>query len=286
MIKIHKSPEYVRRLNKKIFKENGIIGSRFFSNACGTFVVTKISDKRTNDNHAMYEIIFDKTKSTYYRRKSVILNGEIKDYMYPTVSEIGYLGDKYLNIRNNDPELCEILRVRWKSIIERNYNPNNNNYCNYGKKGVCVDARWYNFSNFYMDIISLENFNRNDFISGNIEIDKDIKQYDLPINKRIYSKDTITLISHKNNMQYVDFNSSADKQSRYFIAENKNGEQFLYKNISEFSRCNHIGKQNICRILNRKLTNRTAGGYKYRYPTNKEMDKINNGIIYPGDKIN
>lgn len=286
MVKIHKSSKYIKSLNRQIFKRNGLIGSRFYSNKCGTFVVSKILDERTNDNHSIYEVIFDKTKSVYKCRKILILNGEIKDYMYPTVSEIGFLGEKYLNIRKNDPKLCSILRIRWKSIIDRIYNLNNNNYDNYGKKGITIDERWHNFSNFYTDIINLNNFNRNDFISGNIEIDKDVKQYNIPIYKRVYSKDTVTLVSHKNNMKYVNFDSSADKQSKYFIVENINGDKILCKNISNFSKRNNIRKTNICNILNKKLINNTAGGYKYRYPTDEEFEKIRKGILNPGDKIN
>ena len=40
----------------------------------------------------------------------------------------------------------------WDSMIQRCYNTNNDNYNNYGGRGIYVDERWHLFENFYKDM--------------------------------------------------------------------------------------------------------------------------------------
>ena len=286
MIKIRKSSKCVKILNRLIYEEHGLIGQIFYSNSCGNFIVLYKTGLTTKDRHSIFRIRFIQSKEEYDVSKNKILSGEIKDFMFRSICNIGYLGKEYSNIRQTDPELCRILKARWKSIISRVYNKNDANYPNYGAKGVTVSENWHNFSEFYNDIISLENFNRKDFINGNVDIDKDKHSLYSDNAKKIYSKDTISIITHSNNMRYVDYESSANLQSHYFIYIDKNGNEFLGKNISSFAKCNNIHKQNICKILNNNLTNKTAGGYKYRKLTYDELAKAENGEIFTGDIIN
>lgn len=42
--------------------------------------------------------------------------------------------------------------ISWRNMKARCDNPNNDNYSNYGGKGIKVCERWYNFSNFLADM--------------------------------------------------------------------------------------------------------------------------------------
>ena len=59
-------------------------------------------------------------------------------------------------------------RKSWADMKERCYNPNNNRYCYYGKRGIKVCKRWQKFENFYKDMgerpegYSLERLNCDD----------------------------------------------------------------------------------------------------------------------------
>lgn len=55
----------------------------------------------------------------------------------------------------------------WRSLFKRCYDPNSAYYARYGGRGIEVDPRWFEFSNFYMDMgdclenKSLERVNNN-----------------------------------------------------------------------------------------------------------------------------
>lgn len=44
------------------------------------------------------------------------------------------------------------IYTRWQQMMDRCYNPNNNNYKDYGGRGITVDEPWHVFENFYKDM--------------------------------------------------------------------------------------------------------------------------------------
>src|SRR5262249_15497270 len=41
---------------------------------------------------------------------------------------------------------------RWKSMMQRCFNPNNPQYSNYGGRDITVHERWFDFENYYTDV--------------------------------------------------------------------------------------------------------------------------------------
>lgn len=282
----YKSKKCVKILNRIVLEENGLIGSTFYSTRSGKFIVEECVG-RASDNRKLYRIRFLKTNETYEVRSREVLTGKIRDYMYPSDCGIGYLGREYLKIYEEDKELCVVLRGRWHNLIQKIYNPNNHDYKNYGKLGVTVDESWHCFSTFYRDITSLPEFNRETFFKDKLEIDKDTKQSHIPINERVYSKNTVALVPHSSNMTEVDYDRVAKKKSIHFVVIDKiNNCEYLDKNIRKFAREHNISQSDIVKIIKHNKYNQKIVDYDFRYPTPEEQELIDKGLLSVGDKIN
>ena len=277
---IHKSKDYVKFLNKKIIKNNGMIGSTLYSNSCGKFTVLKKYKKE--NNHYLFKIIFINTDEKYVVRGDRIINGEVKDYMAKTIMGIACLGKDYLKIRENDAQLCKCMLKRYRCMLERCYSKHSHNYKFYGALGVRVDYRWHNFCNYYYDIINLPNFNRELFISKKLIIDKDIKQINLDHNKRIYSKDTVLLVTEAENLKYRNLKNcgkiTANKKSKYFAMITTDGFISYHKNICELARNLGISDSSIRDSIHNR-TNIVYNKLKFRFLSNEEKQKIKNNEI-------
>lgn len=82
--------------------------------------------------------------------------------------------------------------VAWSNMIQRCYNPKNNNYKRYGARGVCVCDRWNpsaggSFANFYQDLGPRPD--------PTYQLDKEALQLD----STIYSPKTTQWASRKDN---------------------------------------------------------------------------------------
>lgn len=276
---IHKSKEYVKFLNKNIVKMNGMVGSTLYSNSCGKFTVLERYKKE--NNHYYFKIIFNNTKEIYITRGDLLLNGEVKDYMAKTIYGIACLGKDYLNIREKDPILCKHIFKRYKSMIERCYCKNNHNYKFYGAVGIKVSDEWHNFCNYYNDITNMDNFDRTKFLLKELIIDKDIKQSHLKHSSRVYSKDTVSLVSEIENLKYRNLDNcgkvTAENKSKYFAMID--GEYISYhKNICKFSRNTGINESSIRDSIH-KRTNIVNNRYIFRWITDDEKKKIEKGIL-------
>lgn len=276
---VHKTRYYTKLLNKIIVKENGMVGSILYSNTCGKFTVLERVKKE--NNHYLFKIKFINTGEIYISRGDLLLNGEIKDYMAKTIYGIACLGREYLNIREKDPLLCKKLFKRYKSMIERCYCKNDSSYKFYGAIGIKVDSRWFNFCNYYNDIINLDNFDREKFLSKELIIDKDIKQIHIEHNKRIYSRDTVTLVNEKENLNYRDLSNcgkeTAKNTSKYFAMIENNYISY-HKNICEFARETGINESSIRDSIHGR-TNIVKNKYMFRWLIHDEKEKIENGIL-------
>ena len=223
-----------------------IINKIFKSNNSGYF---KVLELRYKDNKNQYYLIeFLETKTQMIARKVNIVRGQVKDYWYKTVFGVACLG----NIKPHEhPELYRI----WKNIISRCYNKKDKWYKSYGGKGVTVDQRWLCFEYFYKDAILLDGYDENKIGKGLIELDKDLKQKDVPIYKKIYSKDTCIWIDKSINRK------NAFEKRRTFKAISPDGKVYIANNQREFAREHNL--HNINLYLNNKRKNKK--GWKFEY---------------------
>jgi len=111
-------------------------------------------------------------------------------------------------------------------MLSRCYNANDSSYKFYGMKGVTVCERWFRFDYFIEDIKKIEGFSEKKFFNGELELDKDIKQFNS--NTKEYNVLNCSFVSKLNNIQYRKF--SIQKE---FIAKNINGEIHYHSNIRE-----------------------------------------------------
>lgn len=96
------------------------------------------------------------------------------------------------------------LYRKWQDMIQRCYNPNDQKYPWYGAKGVTVCGEWKE------DPVAFIRWAEdNGWIPG-LEIDKDTKVK----GSKIYSPDTCSLISHRQNMVAVVGRQSGKKTSK------------------------------------------------------------------------
>lgn len=124
---------------------------------------------------------------------ATLVDGKIKDRFEPSVCGVGYLGECQ-NTSNYKKEYN-----LWKGMIDRCYNSNRRDYMLYGKKGVTVCERWKSFSNFLEDIKNIDGYNDKDFELGNLDLDKDIKQINVPVYEKIYSLETCMFVNKNIN---------------------------------------------------------------------------------------
>lgn len=54
-------------------------------------------------------------------------------------------------VRKHNLSKTRVYRI-WKSMLQRCENPKNNDYKNYGGRGISVCAKWHDFLNFYSDM--------------------------------------------------------------------------------------------------------------------------------------
>ena len=88
--------------------------------------------------------------------------------------------------KNNDfkRNLFNKLKIIFLHIHDRCNNPNNEEYKNYGGRGVSYSKSWNTMSGFLNDIDKIPGWDTTRFLNGDIQLDKDIK---IPNNK-LYCK--------------------------------------------------------------------------------------------------
>ena len=127
--------------------------------------------------------------------------GKVQDPSYHVHDKIFPHGDQKIitDLRHKDNALYRALQHRWNSMLSRCYDPENNSYRNYGELGITVCERWKCFSNYILDVVRIEGFDRDKVISSELELDKDLKQIDLDSYSKIYSPETCVWLSVKEN---------------------------------------------------------------------------------------
>ena len=206
------------------------------------------------------EKIIVKFASTGYEAvttKSHLLRQEVKDYLYPSVCGIGYLGEDYKELRSLDKELCCSLRDRWKHMLTRCYNKKHPSYKCYGSKGVHVSKEWLNFSNFFRDVQTLENWDRGRFLDGELTIDKDY--YQPNVSNKVYSKETCIWLTSYEQQQLVNY----DDRRKEILAIFPNGDVIKFNGIRTFAKKYHLNEKNVSACLNGKRNK--CSGIRFKF---------------------
>ena len=157
------------------------VGKKFLNNKGSEMVII--------ENYGGTKLRVKFTKSGYETDTdmSAINRGEVKDQYEPSIYNIGCIGDFDGNVK-----YMKEYR-KWHGMIERCYNPNDSHYNSYGGKGVTVCERWLNFTNFFNDIHHLPGYDHYKFQNGELELDKDLKQFN-QTECKVYSPETCVLI--------------------------------------------------------------------------------------------
>ncbi len=175
------------------------IGEKHFTNEGLEIVITEYFGK---DNVTiMYSDGFI-LKNIQYNR---LISGKVKNYNFPSVKKIGYLGYGKFNPKDNKDSY-----FHWYAMITRcyceNYQKTRPRY-----KGCSVDERWHNFQIF------TEWFNKNHVEDW--QLDKDI----LVKGNKVYGPETCCFIPSIINSLFVKSNSI---RGNYPIGVLKKGRRY------------------------------------------------------------
>ena len=172
---------------KSINKREERIGEKRRMN-CGA--IATIIEYRTSKD---IDVQFEDGYIVANREYACFKKGEITNPYYPTVYNIGYLGETTtIDKKGNRLKSYDV----WRNMIARCYNPNIKNYKNYGAMGVTVCEEWHCYANFK------KWFNRHYYTLENerVELDKDI----LVEGNKIYSPKTCIFAPKRINDLFLD----------------------------------------------------------------------------------
>lgn len=163
-----------------------ILGQRFFNNKNQEFEVIDIQDD-------VYYCEFVDTKYIAKVKIDAIRKGALRDRLSPSLYDIGIIG--YVTSKPDNTRQYSI----WCKMISRCYNVNDKDYHLYGGNYVTVCDRWHRFDYFVHDLPLVDGYDDILFHSGQLQLDKDLKQHSLIY--KVYSRETCTFISKTRNIQ-------------------------------------------------------------------------------------
>lgn len=185
-----------------IYNLENIIGSVFETKKYGLVTVLEVCGKELKYD-SKCKIRFLKTNSERYISYANLRLGNVKDFEAKIICGIACKGNIYVPNGSYTRKIYEL----WKVLIGRCYNKKFKAYSLYGAKGVKVCDEWLNFSNFYKEHTEIEGYNLEEYIKGNLVLDKDIKQINLERFERVYSKNTCKWVTQQENNKYQELNS-------------------------------------------------------------------------------
>ena len=228
--------------------DNEIIGKRFKSSPSNDFTVIFISSEKSG-RMKLFEVEFDEINGYKYKtlaRKEDILKGRVKNPYYPSVYDVGYLGNS--TVIGNKTQYD-----RWKNMISRCYNPKCEKYNTYGAVGVKVSDRWKCFEYYLEDFEKIDGYDKDNL--SNLQIDKDTKVK----GNKLYSLETCVFISVEENSKEMTLRNT----QKDFIAISPTGEQFESNHQREFAKEHGLHFTLINDVLNGKQ--KTHRGWKFYY---------------------
>jgi hypothetical protein len=142
------------------------------------------------------------------------------------------------------------LYRKWRNIISRCYKPYNNNFEQYGGRGVIVDERWHDFCNFVEDVDTrLENGYL--LYEQGYDLDKDLK------GGNIYSLENCVVMPSEINRRM-----GRQKQKKPVFAIS-NEETIRFGSVSDCSQVLKINRGSIQQYLKKGKVH--SSGYYFQY---------------------
>ncbi|MBG9901833.1 hypothetical protein ABH16_04730 [Bacillus altitudinis] len=214
-----------------------LVGRFFKNNADQSYQVVRFVGRKKNGT-SLFRIRFIETGYERDVEKVEIKRGKIKDRFQRSVFGVGYLGDTKMVGYKREYSV-------WAGILERCYDKSSSGYPNYGGAGVSVCERWHSFELFLKDITDIEGFDRELFDQGKLELDKDIKQFDLCKSKRVYSAFTCCFVTREINRKYRDVSAT----KLLFKATSPSGESFTVPGLRPFAAKHGLHRPTIKKCL-------------------------------------
>lgn len=120
----------------------------------GKFTIIKYIG-RDYDSKKVVKIKFLNTGKEYDVLLKNALKGQVKDY------SVNFENKKFSpSYENYNEYLKNLLKGRWRRMMDRCYNTKIEDYKNYGGKGVTVCDFWKTFDNYLNSIPYIYNFNK------------------------------------------------------------------------------------------------------------------------------
>ncbi len=217
------------------------INGTYYSSKCGPMIILQ------ELNNGKYLVKFLNTGTEKIARDTAIKSGAVRDQFALLNCGVACTGNAKTKGKN-----APYYNV-WNSMIHRCYAEQDGKYRIY--KNVTVCDRWLIFENFLADCRNIDGFDEEMFLSGNLVLDKDIKQRHQT--NKVYSPETCTWVSKRENALYQD------AQMRPFEAISPQGEVFHSENIAAFAREHGLIRKHVSGVLHNRA--RTTGGWKFRF---------------------
>ena len=234
-----------------------IINKVHIGNICdseynGKFIIESLVDSDCTlygtKNEKLYYIKFLDTGFRTVATRNSIHNGKIKDYLKPSVANVGYIGSK-MDVSTD--RYIYMMYKPWNDMIHRCYDVNDGDYKYYGGIGIRVSERWFNFTTYLGDLPMLFGYESKLMYPSMYQLDKDYLQLNIPKSERIYSLRTCIFLSKYDNIMIMARENQESSCGYYGV---------LYKDHSWCCRINNV-------IYGRfTIPEAAANLYNYIYP--------------------
>lgn len=129
----------------------------------------------------------------------------------------------------------------WSHMINRVYNVNSKDYSTYGAVGVITSEKWTTFDGFADDIDKIPGWNKEEFINGNLNLDKDLR-----MGTKIYDLNHTLWVTNKRNAGF------RPNLMRKHVAMSPKGRVFTFYNVARFCRYSGIVSDTFYKLVNNK----------------------------------
>lgn len=180
-----------------------IKGQIFHTNNYGDIEILDQVGMTEDGKHRIMKIRFITTGFERTAKYDDIVRGEVKD---PTL--VNFINAR--NIIGNTPinDLERTIRKSWTNMMNRCYDKSHVGYESYGGKGVIVCKEWHDYNNFRNDVINLPGWALKFNDPVNYQLDKDLLQYTVPHENRVYSKNTCVWLHRSINSAICNYNEN------------------------------------------------------------------------------
>ena len=168
----------------------------FQSNHYGQYKI--IEELQPINGRSMVKIQFINTGSIAEVYKNHALAGQVKDPAFNNINEAAsIIGTTSMDLDKID----YYLRPCWNSMKKRCNDSSYSAYANYGAKGVKVCDEWNDYEIFKYDAQNLPGWESKVLDPYNFHLDKDLLQSYMPIENKVYSRNTCVWLPSGLNSQ-------------------------------------------------------------------------------------